>query len=110
MGNSAKNRKFASATADVITHGPIHSIRGAGDLLANQSSMMNQGTIVAEGANNPIKIDSDGGSFDYQDNVQINPGSTLSAANGAFSAVNNQSVCNTIVNGTLTTSYARIDG
>ncbi len=47
LTNVSLNRLLA--TGQVLTHGADHTIRGAGNLLANGGGMVNQGTILAQG-------------------------------------------------------------
>ncbi|MEQ9462015.1 MAG: hypothetical protein RIG82_13785, partial [Phycisphaeraceae bacterium] len=49
LSNSGVNA-IRAATDVTITHGPDHTIRGAGNLLSNSSGMDNAGTIIAQGS------------------------------------------------------------
>jgi len=94
MGDSFNNRVRASST--VVTNGPTHTIRGAGQLLANSGGMINQGTIIAEGTNE-MRIDPSGlgftnqgamtaagaGGFDLQSGTFTNTGQTINVQAGS---------------------------
>ncbi|MEM9065174.1 MAG: hypothetical protein AAGB51_06745 [Planctomycetota bacterium] len=50
------SNNFITATDSVITNGFDHTIRGAGNLLFNSGGVINNGTILAQGAND-LQID-----------------------------------------------------
>ncbi|MCP5149805.1 MAG: choice-of-anchor D domain-containing protein [Ectothiorhodospiraceae bacterium] len=61
MSDDPNNRILTSA-GDTLTQAAGHTIRGAGELLDNTGSMVNQGVIRQQGGNR-LTIDPDGGGF-----------------------------------------------
>mgnify|MGYP006292815591 CR=1 FL=1 len=57
MSDDAQNTLWAGSNSDALTHSASHTIRGAGRLLSNRGDLINNGTIRATGANNPLTID-----------------------------------------------------
>tara|TARA_R110002110_G_scaffold411316_1_gene635572 strand:+ start:637 stop:4350 length:3714 start_codon:yes stop_codon:yes gene_type:complete len=57
MSDNIQNRIFASTNADVLTVGANQTIRGAGQILLNAGGVVNNGTVIADGAAASISID-----------------------------------------------------
>ena len=54
---SFNNRLVVNANTTVVTQSAGHTIRGAGQVLANSGGFVNQGTIIADSATNFLRID-----------------------------------------------------
>jgi hypothetical protein len=57
MSDNSQNRIFASAFTDILTVGANQTIRGAGQILLNSGGVINNGTVIADGAAASIAID-----------------------------------------------------
>ncbi|MDP6342539.1 MAG: PEP-CTERM sorting domain-containing protein, partial [Alphaproteobacteria bacterium] len=112
MSDNTGNRVLTSNT--VLTQAAGHTIRGAGQLLGNSGGLINQGSILAEGAN-VLVIDPNGLGFVNQATLQASGSGGLQFNAGTFTntgqtiQVDAGSKLNvlagaTIVNGTLRTS------
>ena len=72
MGQSANNDILVGSNAQVLTQAATHTIRGAGDILQGTGGMINNGTILQQGAValtlNPGTIDVDGNGNNFINN------------------------------------------
>jgi len=60
------NNYITTYGSDTLTVGNNMTVRGAGYLLNNSGGLVNQGSIVADAANNPLRIDANGLGFQNQ--------------------------------------------
>ena len=56
LSDNINNRIPGIAGNNTLTHGADHTIRGAGQLLVNFGNMVNNGTIIADQANNALVV------------------------------------------------------
>lgn len=112
MSDNGANRILSNNV--VVTNGSGHTIRGAGQLLANTGGMINNGTIVAEGSvaltidpnglgfeNNGTLQASGTGGLTFNGGVYTNTGETIDVADGSFLRIGSGV---SMLGGTLTTT------
>ena len=86
MGNSPNNRLYTNNS--VVTHGSMHTIRGAGQVLVDTGGMLNHGTIIADQELTPLTIDPNALGFNNDGHLQASNGGTLALTAGAYTNTN----------------------
>ncbi len=115
MTNNFQNRILADGATDIITNSTTHTIRGAGQLLTNESSFINNGTLIQEGSSALIINPEDTANFVNNNSMQANGTGGITLNDGTFTnntAINVATGSNltltsantTIVGGDLTTA------
>ena len=84
LANFANNRIFANAAGDRLTIGSGQTIEGAGNLGVGQTTLTNNGTVIAN-QSNPLVLQPGGGTGDFTNNGTLlaNQG-TLQLTGGSF--------------------------
>ena len=85
LANFANNRIFANAAGDRLTIGSGQTIEGAGNLGVGQTTLTNNGTVVAN-QSNPLVVQPGGGSGDFTNAaggiIEATAGATLQLSAG----------------------------
>jgi len=111
--DSTYNRIILASTSETLVHGAGHTIRGAGDLLDGVGNLVNEGTILAQGAKalvidpssvcvNRGTLRAEGaGGLSLSSGTYTNDGHVIDAATGSKVTLMNGAV---LVGGTLATT------